>query len=247
MLKKPVLKFETFLLRRAHSISTISNNMMEVGRRKTGKNIFYFPNWISESNINSKLFKQHEFIDSSKFTMLYSGNIGEKQDWSCLIELAHKIKPTDNIEIVIVGNGAYLGTLKQQIKLFSFIKIFEPVPYAHLNDLLCSANLHFLFQKTNVLDTVMPSKLLAMMASEKPSVVTGNASSEVRTIFEKSDCGIYLSNNNIEELYNNILKIKQDESLQLQMGRCAKKYVLQHFSQEKVLNNYYDEVIKAAI
>lgn len=247
LLKKPVFLVEQFLLKRANFISTISNNMIEVGRKKTGKKIAYFPNWISESNINSNQFKQHPFVNPEKFTILYSGNIGEKQDWNCLIELAKKFKNTNTIEIIIVGSGAYVHTLKQQVKDFSFIKMFQPVPYADLNDLLCSADLHFLFQKTDVLDTVMPSKLLAMMASEKPSIVTGNANSEVKSIFEKSNCGIFLSSNNTADLYNNIVAIINDKASQRQMGINAKKFVLQHFSQEKVLNNYHDQVIKAAI
>lgn len=247
LLKKPVFLVEQFLLKRADFISTISNNMMEVGRKKTGKNIVYFPNWISESNINSNQFKQHPFVNAEKFTILYSGNIGEKQDWNCLIELAKKIQNSNTIEIVIVGSGAYVHTLKQQVKDFPFIKMFDPVPYADLNDLLCSADLHFLFQKTDVLDTVMPSKLLAMMASEKPSIVTGNVNSEVKNIFEKSSCGIFLSTNSIADLHNNIMTIYNDKALQSQMGSNAKKFVLQHFSQEKVLNNYHDQVIKTAI
>ena len=247
IIRKPVFLFEKFLLKKAHSISTISNNMMDVGFRKTGKQIHYFPNWISESNINSNDFQPHDFIDRTKFSLLYSGNIGEKQDWNCLIELAKKIMPADNIEIVLVGSGAYIQTLKKQIAPFLFIKIFEPVSYPDLNNLLCSANLHFLFQKTEVLDTVMPSKLLGMMASEKPSIVTGNINSEVKTIFDKSNCGVYLATNDASVLYSEIIRLKQNQELQREMGSSAKQYVLQHFSEDKVLNKYYDEVIKTTI
>ena len=103
--------------------------------------------------------------------------------------------------------------------------------------------MHFLFQKTEVLDTVMPSKLLGMMASEKPSIVTGNINSEVKTIFDKSNCGIYLGSNDATVIYNEILKLKSNNALQNEMGRSARQYVLQHFSEDKVLSKYYDEVI----
>lgn len=243
IVRKPVFLFEKFLLKKAHAISTISNNMMDVGYKKTGKKIYYFPNWISESNINSNDFQQHVYIDKSKFSLLYSGNVGEKQDWQTLLAIAKMITPKDNIEIVLVGSGAYIEALKKQIAPFTFIKIFDPVPYSDLNNLLCSANMHFLFQKTEVLDTVMPSKLLGMMASEKPSIVTGNINSEVKTIFDKSNCGIYLGSNDATVIYNEILKLKSNNALQSEMGRSARQYVLQHFSEGKVLSKYYDEVI----
>ncbi len=246
LIKQPVFFFEKFLLKKAHAISTISNNMMEVGYKKTGKQIHYFPNWISESNIDSEKFQHHDFIDKTKFSLLYSGNIGEKQNWDCLINLAKKIQHLDNIEIVVVGNGAYIQTLTEQIQEFSFIKIYDPVPYSDLNNLLCSADLHFLFQKTEVLDTVMPSKLLGMMASEKPSIVTGNINSEVKTIFDKSNCGVYLATNDADKVYYEIIKLKQNEALRHEMGNSAKQYVLQHFSEDKVFNKYYNEVLKTA-
>jgi glycosyltransferase involved in cell wall biosynthesis len=54
---------------------------------------------------------------------------------------------SNDIEIVIVGDGAYMQKLKAKLKALSFIKFYEPVPYDELNNLLCSANVHFLFQK----------------------------------------------------------------------------------------------------
>jgi colanic acid biosynthesis glycosyl transferase WcaI len=71
-----------------------------------------------------------------------------------------EINGDNDIEIVIVGDGAYIQKLKVKLKALPFIKFYEQVPYAKLYNLLCSANVHFLFQKTDVQETVMPSKFL---------------------------------------------------------------------------------------
>lgn len=59
----------------------------KVQQKSKQKNNYYFPNWVSSENINPNKFTQHPYIDKNKFTLLYSGNIGEKQDWAFLKEL----------------------------------------------------------------------------------------------------------------------------------------------------------------
>lgn len=92
-------------------------------------------------------------------------------------------------EVIVVGDGSKKEWLIENIKSFNNVKYFPPVPYLELSDLLCSADMHILFQKPEVVDTVMPSKVLGMMASAKPSIIIGNNESEVKTIFETSEGG----------------------------------------------------------
>ncbi len=58
-----------------------------------------------------------------------------------------EINADNDIEIVIVGDGAYMQKLKAKLTVFSFIKFYEPVSYNELNNLLCSADVHFYFKK----------------------------------------------------------------------------------------------------
>ncbi len=68
---------------------------------------------------------------------------------------------------------------------------YPPVPYNELSDLLCSTDIHLLFQKPNLLDTVMPSKVLGMMASAKPSIIIGHKDSEINSTFKTTDAGSF--------------------------------------------------------
>lgn len=238
LIKKTVLRFETFLFNKATLISSISYNMMgkAIGKTKF-KSIFYFPNWVSVNNINPSIAKQHNYINPYKFTLLYSGNVGEKQDWLFFEEFCKKINGED-IEIVIVGDGAYMQKLKAKLTVFSFIKFYEPVPYNELNNLLCSANVHFLFQKTNVQDTVMPSKILGMMASGKPSIITGNKDSEVAKIFKENNLSGFFSENNAKQVVDYLQEIKKEKNIASQIGERAKHFVLDNFSENTILENF---------
>ena len=242
-LKSFVLKLEKYLLNKGAIISSISYNMLKKIHQKTQKkDVFYFPNWVSSEKINPTLAKKHRFFNEKAFSMLYSGNIGQKQNWEAFIDLCHRIKKEDKIEIIIVGDGAYSDQLKAQTRIFEFVKFYEPVPFCELNDLLCSADLHFLFQKTEVVDTVMPSKILGMLASKKPSIVTGNKYSEVKTIFDNANCGCFLDQNNGAEIYDMLLRLKENSALRKNWGENGRKYVLEHFSETNVLSKTVDKI-----
>lgn len=242
LIKKTVLHFETFLFNKANIISSISYNMMEKAIGKTKfKSIFYFPNWVSVNNINPTIAKQHKYINPDKFTLLYSGNVGEKQDWLFFENFCKEINGED-IEIVIVGDGAYMQKLKAKLIAFSFIKFYEPVPYNELNNLLCSVDIHFLFQKTDVQDTVMPSKILGMMASGKPSIITGNKDSEVAKIFKENNLSGFFSENNTKQVIDYLLEIKNEKNIALQIGEKAKHFVIDNFSENTILENFEAKV-----
>lgn len=241
ILLKPLSAFikyyEKHMLLSADTVSSISFSMLKKIKEKAPvKNTVYFPNWISSNKINPQFSKHHNYISRDKFTVLYSGNIGEKQDWHLFKELCYCIND-DDIEIVIVGDGGYLRQLKQDVSSFPFIKFFPPVPYDELQDLLCSAQIHILFQKSDVVDSVMPSKILGMMASGKPSIITGSKESEVAGIITKSGGGYYFYDNKINEIYAAMKSIKDDELHAETLGKDARRFIIQQFSEEEILSS----------
>jgi colanic acid biosynthesis glycosyl transferase WcaI len=243
MFQKCIFLFEKKALNRANVVSSISFKMLEKIQVKSNqKEPYYFPNWVSSEKINPNLFSQHRYISKDKFTLLYSGNIGEKQDWPFLKSLCKKFVGENTIEIVIVGDGSYKKKLQNDLSQFSFVSFYDPLPFQELNDLLCSADLHFLFQKTEVIDTIMPSKILGMMASQKPSIITGNKASEVFKIVEDSKGGSFFYNNNVDEVYLGILKYYNNPSFCEETGINARKFILTDYSEEKILNDLYSKI-----
>lgn len=237
---------ESNLLNSASIISTISTSMMLKLENKTipTKTRRLLPNWVDVDFINPEKFKTHKYLKSSKFKILYSGNIGEKQDWNFFSKFVKELEKETDIEVVIVGNGSKRAWLETELFNSKNISFHLPVAYNELSDLLCSADLHILFQKNDVIDTVMPSKILAMMASQKPSLITGNLKSEVATIINESKGGEYFDSNNINEVLRFIKKIKEDKVLSQKSGEDARKYVALNFSKEEILNQFKNTFIE---
>ena len=242
---KSILSFsERKLLNSADVVSSISFSMLNKIRGKSKHtNPYYFPNWVSAEKINPANYSPHYYIDRSKFTLLYSGNVGEKQDWLLCETLCEFIQKSDAIEIVIVGDGAYSSILKGNLSRFDFVKFFPPVAYDELSNLLCSADAHFLFQKQDVVDTIMPSKILGMMASAKPSIISGNHNSEVAKIIKESEGGYYFTENNANEIYDCLLKLSASKN-ENQIGTKGRDYIVNVFSEKAILNDFYRKVQK---
>ena len=117
-----------------------------------------------------------------------------------------------------------------------------PVAYETLPDLLCSADLHILFQKNDVIDTVMPSKLLGMMASAKPSLVTGNSASEIAQVFKISKGGYFYDSNAFDKVIHTIEKLCNNRSENISIGKNARRYIIKHYASEKVLHHFESKI-----
>lgn len=237
---KLLFLIEKKLLQKSDVTSTISNSMLiKLHSKNNTKNPkLLLPNWVDLKKINPETSTLHSYLKSEKFKILYSGNIGEKQDWTVFIQIAKKLQNNNDIEFIVVGDGSKRTWLQQQIINLQNVQHHFPVPYAELSDLLCSADLHILFQKEEVKDTVMPSKMLAMMASKKPSLITGNIESEVATIIHKSKAGKYFRNNQTEEIINFIYTLKENKNLIKQYGTNARAYVSANFGYDEVLKKF---------
>jgi len=241
---------EKKLLDKADIASTISYGMMDKLKSKTDTPTYFFPNWVDENFINPDKSKPHKFLRSDKFKILYSGNIGAKQDWDFFLKVVEHFKNDKGIDFVVVGAGAKKDWFVEQTKEYKNVTHHKPVPYEELPDLLCSADLHILFQKNDVINTVMPSKLLGMMASAVPSLVTGNEKSEVARVFDRSKGGYFFDSNDFEGVTLAIEHLKKDKNLRLTMGKNARSFVIENFSSKKVLDNFakkVEEVIRENI
>ena len=232
--------FESKLFNSADLLSTISTSMVKklTGKTKIAAEKKLLPNWVDPNFILPKEHKKHSYLKSEKFKILYSGNIGEKQDWDFFIKFAKELEKEKDVQIIVVGNGSKRYWLEEKLLDLENIWFYNPVAYSELSDLLCSADLHILFQKVNVIDTVMPSKILAMMASEKPSLITGSFKSEVAKVLNESNGGKFFETNNTQDVLQYVYDLKSDKTLINKYGMNARKYIVEEFSKDKILNQF---------
>ena len=231
---------ESKLLNSADLLSTISFSMLKKLKGKTKIKIEkkLLPNWVDQNFIVPEGHKKHLYLKSDKFKILYSGNIGEKQDWDFFIKFAKELDKEKDIQIIVVGNGSKRYWLEEKLLDLENIWFYNPVAYSELSDLLCSADLHILFQKVNLIDTVMPSKILAMMASKRPSLITGSLKSEVAKVIIESKGGKFFETNTTKDVLNYVYELKSNKKLINNYGENSRSYIVDKFSKNQILNQF---------
>jgi len=215
-----------------------SQSFIEIGRKRTSQNnLEYFPNWaeklyFEEINTPKKKLKFPE-----GFNILYTGNIGEAQDFNTIVEAAKSLN-NYNINFILIGDGRYRRDLSFQIKREGLKNIYlfdyqpqETIPYYFS----VSEVLIFTLKAKDIFSKTVPAKLQAYMSAKKP--IIGIISGEGKQIIEKSKCGFAIPSGKPEILISKILKLKDfDKKRREKLGKNGFEYYVNNFDYQNRIN-----------
>ena len=226
---------ESWMMRHFDTVSTISGRMLERVRQKgvMEERSVLFPNWVDTSSIYP-LPKS----DGNKIVALYSGTTGAKQGLDLLIDAARLMRNQSHIEIVICGDGT--ANLRQRARDLPNVRFLPLQPLESLNELLSTADIHLLPQKSAAADLVMPSKLLGMVASGRPIIATAGEGTEVAKVVSK--CGIVVPPDCPEALAGAIVELASDPERRRELGRRARDIALIACEKDAIIAAFEREV-----
>ena len=207
---------------------------------KHNKNTIYFPSW-PETILHTELNNDLEDIKLDKFKnffkIVFTGNIGQAQDFDRIIKLA-KVLREENVIFLIVGKGRrfeYLKKLKLLEKLDNLIFMgnypLEKMTYFHnISDALILT-----LNKGEALNKTIPGKLSTYMSAGKPIIAIIDG--EAKDIINISKSGVCLDLNN--EGYIKKIKafINLDKNELKILGNNAKIYSHEFFNKQIILKN----------
>jgi colanic acid biosynthesis glycosyl transferase WcaI len=246
---KTLYFIEKFIYKNAKLICVISRKMGgKVASKGIEKNKIYFlPNWIETEHMVSHT-KNNIFIKNNKlenkFIILYSGNVGLKQGLDVILDVAKRTKNDSKIFYLIIGDGVYKKTLVRNAKELMLDNVlFLPVQSKELfPHILASADIALVPQQKTVTDIVMPSKLLGLLASSTPVIAGANARSELWNIMNDSGCGIVISPENSDQLFNAILDMYNFPDRIKKYGKNSREYAIKNFSKNVILKSFEQEI-----
>ena len=207
---------------------------------KHNKNTIYFPSWPETIKI-IKLNNELEDIKLDKFKnyfkIVFTGNIGQAQDFDRIIKLAKIIKE-ENVIFIIIGKGRKFEYF-EKIKLLDNIDniIFmgnyplEKMSYFHeiADALILTLN------SGDALNKTIPGKLSTYMMAGKP--IIGVIDGEAKNIINVSKSGICLDlsdDKHIEKIKTFVNLDKQELKI---LGNNANTYAVKFFNKQKILND----------
>lgn len=176
-----------------------------------------------------------------EFLLLHTGNMGEKQGLS---QLVASLTNSDWFRLALVGDGSQRLVIEAAAESAGFRSLtFLPLqPRGVFLQLLAASDAALLCQRAGVVNSVVPSKLLAYMAAGRPVIAAVSENSIAADIVRRSGCGIRVPPADGRSVMQASARLRRNPGLGKELGAAGREFVQRHFDRRAVLAKY-DEVL----
>lgn len=244
-------RISRFLLRRADVVIAIGEIMKEkivMEKRIDPGKIQVIHNW-ADSTIIHPAPKENafarEYALTDKFVVMHSGNIGLTQSMEVIIEAAKQVAVYDDIQFVIVGEGVKKQSLVDLAQSYG-LKNVQFIPYQpkeRLSESFSSADVFIISLKEGLAGYIVPSKLYGILAAGKPFIASIEKDSEVHSILEAHQCGLWVKPQDASALAGEILHCRNDRSILASLSAnalIASRYFDRHLQVDRYRTLFLD-------
>lgn len=245
---------ENFTYKHADKIIVISEDFKKniMAKGVPGEKIVVIYNWVEQDNVTdvpreeNKLFDMYG-LDRSKFYVTYNGNIGLSQNMDMLMDVAKDLESNDDIQFVLVGNGAYKEKLEEIIKDRDIknVTMLPFQPYEDIKYVFSLGDASLVISKPGVGANSVPSKTWSIMSASRP-VLANFDENELKDIVEKNRCGIFTKAGDKEAFKQSIITLYENRDLCKEYGKNGRQFVMDNLTREVGTQKYVD-VIKSVI
>src|SRR4029078_1795088 len=146
---------------------------------------------LAQGNGQGKPFRER-FVPDDTFAVVHAGNMGKKQDLDLLLRTAKRLRSRSDIHFYVFGDGAVKDEFMRQRDAFDLVnvEIFPFQPREMLPHMLFGADVVLVSQLPEVLDTVVPLKLITAMAAGAMIVAACAPESDTAKLVVSSGGGI---------------------------------------------------------
>lgn len=243
---------ERFFLRGFAAVSSISSTMCGRLSRKgvTTNRIWFFPNWVDCAAIEplpapAQLpWRQELGIPESAVVALYSGSMNRKQGLELLATTARELADHPTLHWIFCGDGPSRADFEALCGSLPRVRFLPLQPAERFTALLQLADIHMLPQRAGAADVVMPSKLLAMLASGRPVLATAEPHTSLAAAITGADpCGVVTPPGDAPALVTAVCALAERPALRAAMGAAARQRALNEWDREAVLTRFEHNLI----
>lgn len=237
---------EGFAYRNADDVVCLCQPFIErlVSRGTERQKLQLIPDWGDTQGVypiaDATAFRAENSLSSDQFLVMHTGNMGKKQGLMNLVHAAELSKDMTDLVWLLVGHGEERSAIEEAInsRQLKNIRLLPLQPADRLAEMYSAADLLVLNQRAAVVDAVIPSKLLTYMAAGRAVLAAVNEKSEAARYIERAQCGQIVPPEDAAALVEAVLALRKAPSLRERFGANGRTYVQQHFSKEKVLQEY---------
>ncbi len=206
----------------------------------SGVPVAYFPSWAEDLFAVEALAPAPEVpVKDGCFNIMFAGNVGEAQDFECILSAATLLKGHSNIRWLSVGDGRMSSWVLAEIELRGLAgsvvmlgrHAVERMPefFLHADAMLVTLADREIFSMT------IPGKLQSYLAAGKPIIAALNG--EGADVIKAANAGFTCAAGNAVGLAEIVRKISElPSSERLAMGRNGLEFSKREFDRRMVLD-----------
>ena len=199
--------------------------------------LVYFPNWAEDVFEVRPELSESQLAELEKlpagFRVMFTGNIGEAQDFVHVMEAAVLLREHKNIKFILVGDGRRREWILDFIKKNDLSEtVYCPGRFPiEMMPAFCSrADVLFLSLKDDfIFSLTAPAKLQSYMAMGKPIVAMING--ETQNIIAEAGCGISVNAGDAQSFADSVLELSKNPHLE-EMGRAGFEFYRRNFKKD---------------
>jgi len=209
------------------------------------------PNWADVESIKpgrqNQAIRERLGAGPSDFLVVYTGNMGAKQDLLNVVAAASLLNGDSHVKIALIGDGQERGRVVEEIAN-RHLRNIRLMPLQTGDDfplVLSAADVLLINQAPHVVNSVLPSKVLAYMASGRPIVAAVHPRSTTADLVSSAGCGVVTNPGQPVALAATFRSMSNDKGKPedlAAMGRRGRAYVEEHFARGSLLNRW-DELL----
>ena len=195
------------------------------------------PNGVDEEFLRS--VEELQMPRSDSFVVTYIGTLGMAHHLETLLEAAQRLRHDRGIRFRLVGEGARRAALEAQARAMGLDNVEfagerprEEVPRWIAESSACLV----LLRKTGVFTTVVPSKMLEIMAVGRPIVL--GVRGEASALLERAGAGIAIEPENADLLVAALAALRGDQDRCRQLGENGRQFIRREFLRESLAQRY---------
>ncbi len=251
---KVVAALERYCLNHASVVRILSESFRPALHRlgiKDGK-ITLIYDWVDTELVrplpkNNAFSIEHQLED--KFVVLYAGNIGLSQGLDCVLTAADQLRGCEDIQFVIVGDGAARGQLIARAEQYSLknVQFVSFQPRERLPEVLACADISLVILRRGIGVGSLPSKTYSVFASGRPVLASVDNECETWNLIQQAQAGVCVSPENPDEIVNAVLKLKKDPALRKKLGENGRHWAERYHSPQsaaKQMEKLFTEILQ---
>jgi colanic acid biosynthesis glycosyl transferase WcaI len=245
LLVRVLRRLERYVYDHAAAVTAITDGIRDaiVAKGIAPSKVVTLPNFVDVSDLSPQP-KANAFAAehgwTSRFVVLYAGNMGHLQGLDVLLDAAVAMRDAPEVLFAFVGEGVAKPDLERRaadLRLDN-VAFVAHQPYARVPQIYASSDLCVVSLAGEVRTGALPSKVFRIMACGRPVLALCEPDSDLAALVRDAGAGAVCAPTDAPGIVAAVRALRGDAALGAAQGARGRRYVEERLSREAITDRY---------